>query len=74
MKKPSFVVDDNWLSEKVIEITCMMKEIMNDKNRTFKHFCESLNPTEIKLKTWAHKLFFGEEELGHKNKYKHKSR
>lgn len=69
-KMDNIRTDDNWAAKKVIEILCMMREIMQDKNKSFKLFCKKLNPTKIELEDWVKPLFFGEEKIQPKNKMK----
>ena len=54
--------DDNWAAEKVIMITCMLREIMQDKNAKFKLFATSLNPTHLSLDNWVKELFFEDKK------------
>lgn len=69
-KMAKIKTDDNWAAVKVIEISCMMREIMQDKNNTFKLFCKSLHPTRIQLDDWVRTRFFGEDNITHKHKMK----
>jgi len=65
-KTANINTDDNWAAEKVIEIVCMTREIMQDKNKHFKLFCTSLKPTHIHMNDWVYSIFFGEEEIKNK--------
>lgn len=61
----------NWVSAKVLEIMSLIPDIMQDKNKSFKEFCNSLQTTNINLHAKSRALLlFGIKSPGKSGKTK----